>query len=642
MSGIGGIFNLDGSPVDKEKIQRISDSLTKRGPDGLRIWESGPLALVHSHFWTTPEEVGEEQPITRGNLTLAADARIDNRGELIPLLAKHLSKEVPSDAEIILAAYQKWKEDAPRHLIGDFAFAIWDDEEERLFCARDPVGVRLFQYAQIGTSFVFGSSVGAVIAALEVIPEINIPFIADLLANRWERWVHETGYQEIFRLPPAYSLTVSSEGMAMQRYWTFGADQRYHFDTDEEYIACFRELFQEAVRCRMRAVGPVALSVSGGLDSSSIACVVNDLIEKKEIEPGARMYSRVFHYTPCADEREFFDLVAARCPHLPYTLVPSDEMWAHQDSEDETSFPLDDPDTDAFRSYFLKFQRQIGMGGCRVCISGNGGDFVLNTNAYYYFFLLPDLGPKRLFSELLKFPPFRKPHALNLPSRRILLMMRFFLPGIRRILLAQENRSTKKNMPPFLIQSSGDSPPPPDFLPPPDLNSRSALWIYDSVTDGYHSALQAGFDRKTAYSNSEWRHPYYDRRIIDFMLSLPPHLCYKEGYSRYILRRAMVGCLPERIRWRRSKAHLGQLQVQGLKEKEREKILPLLTDSRMVKLDLVDGACLSKTFHSYWEDDSSSDEWSNLVTFLDSYLFVEQWLRYNEKNKEEFQMDINL
>ena len=79
-----------------------------------------------------------------------------------------------------------------------------------------------------------------------------------------------------------------------------------------------------------------------------------------------------------------------------------------------------------------------------------------------------------------------------------------------------------------------------------------------------------------------------------------------------------------------------------MKEKEREKILPLLTDSRMVKLDLVDGACLSKTFHSYWEDDSSSDEWSNLVTFLDSYLFVEQWLRYNEKNKEEFQMDINL
>jgi len=631
MSGIGGIFNLDGTPVDQGKTEHIAEALKQRGPDGIRTWENGPLVLVHSHFWTTPEEVGEEQPLTVGNLTLVADARIDNRDELIPLLNAYLSKEIPSDAEIILAAYQKWGEEAPRHLIGDFAFAIWDEEGQKLFCARDPVGVRLLQYAQIGTSFVFGSSVGAVIAALDNLPDINIPFIADLLADRWERWVHETGYQEIFRLPPAYSLTVRSEGMAMQRYWTFGADRRYHFDTDEEYIACFRELFREAVRCRMRAVGPVALSVSGGLDSSSIACVVNDLIERKEIEPGARMYSRVFHHTPCADEREFFDLVSARCPHLPYTLIPSDEMWAHQDSEDGTSYPLDEPDTDAFRSYFLKFQRQIAMDGRRVCISGNGGDFVLNTNAYYYFFLLPDLGPKRLFSELLKFPPFRKPHSLNLPSRRILSRMRFFLPGLKRILLAQENRSIKKYVPGFLIQSSGDPLPPRDFLPPPNLGSRSALWIYDSVTDGYHSAIQVGLSSISAFSNSEWRHPYYDRRIIDFMLSLPPRLCFRQGYSRYVLRRAMAGYLPDRIRWRRSKAHLGQLQMQGLKEKEQLKILALLTDSRTVKLGLVDGEGLSKAFHSYWEDDSSLDEWSNHVTFLDSYLFAEQWLRYNEK-----------
>jgi len=93
----------------------------------------------------------------------------------------------------------------------------------------------------------------------------------------------------------------------------------------------------------------------------------------------------------------------------------------------------------------------------------------------------------------------------------------------------------------------------------------------------------------------------------------------------------MAGYLPDRIRWRRSKAHLGQLQMQGLKEKEQLKILALLTDSRTVKLGLVDGEGLSKAFHSYWEDDSSLDEWSNHVTFLDSYLFAEQWLRYNEK-----------
>lgn len=631
MSGIGGIFNLDGTPVDQGKTEHLAEALKQRGPDGIRTWENGPLVLVHSHFWTTPEEVGEEQPLTVGNFTLVADARIDNRDDLIPLLNAYLSKEIPSDAEIILAAYQKWGEEAPRHLIGDFAFAIWDEEGQKLFCARDPVGVRLLQYAQIGTSFVFGSSVGAVIAALDNLPDINLPFIADLIAGRWDRWVQETGYQEIFRLPPAYFLAVHSGGMVMQRYWTFGADQRYHFDTDEEYIACFRELFQEAVRARMRAVGPVALSVSGGLDSSSIACVVNDLIERKEIEPGARMYSHVYDRTPRADERDYFEAVVSVCPYLPFTLIPSDDIWGLQEFGDENDFPLHEPEYQDLRNHFLTLARQVRNDGCRVCLFGDGGDQILMSEVYYFIFYLGDLPLRHLISELPYFSPLRKPHQILLPNQRILCYANTVPRIFKKVIVYLENHASKKSLPNYLASWIRDLYLPPDFLPPSYLKSRNALGIYDNITCGFNSALQVASEGYGAYTETELRYPFFDRRLIEFMVALPPHICFRKGHSRYILRQSMREILPKYIRLRKSKATIQELSERGLQGKEKDKIKAFISDSRLVRWNLVDEECILEAWKSYWSG----------VCFSSHHLILslcaEAWFRHQEKIREKYQ-----
>ncbi|MBM3131087.1 MAG: hypothetical protein FJ009_20985 [Chloroflexi bacterium] len=241
MSGICGIINFDGAPVDPELLRRMTEAVKKRGPDGIHYWISGNVGLAHLALNTTPESLREHQPLLSpdGALCLTADARVDNRTELIgTLTAKGFLRDAsPTDADLILAAYQCWGEECPKHIIGDFAFAIWDARERKLFCARDPIGVRLLQYCQRGKTFFFGSRVASILAGLGTLPPINRPFLQDMLAGQLDRWIDETAFEDILRVPPSYALAATPDKVALQRYWILGAQPAPRYKTDEEYIA---------------------------------------------------------------------------------------------------------------------------------------------------------------------------------------------------------------------------------------------------------------------------------------------------------------------------------------------------------------------------------------------------------------------
>src|ERR1051325_888452 len=186
MSGIVGIVNLDGAPVDRELLSQMTDFLSFRGPDAQEVWVEDNVGFGHAMLRTTWEAKTERQPLTLdGKIWLTADARIDGRAELIAELEAKLRRKIepvelhgqasrltddsyhsngydsvartPNDAELILFAYEAWGEDCVKHLIGDFAFAIWDSRHRRLFCARDHFGVKQFYYAQVGGAFIFRS-----------------------------------------------------------------------------------------------------------------------------------------------------------------------------------------------------------------------------------------------------------------------------------------------------------------------------------------------------------------------------------------------------------------------------------------------------------------------------------------------------
>src|SRR5262245_5040761 len=149
MSAIVGIYHLDGRPVARTDLERMVTILAHRGPDGAGMWYEGAIGLGHRMLWTTPESLGEKPPLVSrsGDFVLSADARIDNRDELIGSLdfVAYGPREV-TDSELILAAHEKWGEHCPKRLVGDFAFSIWDRPRQKLFCARDPVGVKPFYY----------------------------------------------------------------------------------------------------------------------------------------------------------------------------------------------------------------------------------------------------------------------------------------------------------------------------------------------------------------------------------------------------------------------------------------------------------------------------------------------------------------
>jgi asparagine synthase (glutamine-hydrolysing) len=184
MSGISGIYNLDGHPANPFALKQMSDALAHRGPDGTRQWIHGPVGFTHLRNNTTPESVYERQPLGNedGSCWLTMDGRIDNGPEVRTTLeSKGLQCRDATDAELVLRAYECWCEDCPKRLLGDFAFAIWDSRKQHLFCARDHLGVRPFYYHRGASQFAFGSEIRALLA-LETIPRrLNESRLVDFL-----------------------------------------------------------------------------------------------------------------------------------------------------------------------------------------------------------------------------------------------------------------------------------------------------------------------------------------------------------------------------------------------------------------------------------------------------------------------------
>src|SRR5215207_3177045 len=312
MSGIAGVFYLDGRALDSRMLGRMLDSIAHRGPDGAGAWSERGVGLGHLAFHTTPESISEKLPFVEGggDFVLIADARIDNRDELLAAVGlDRLSGRSVGDGELILAAYKMWGERCPERLLGDFAFAIFDKRKQTLFCARDHMGLKPFYYYLSGRVFVFASEIKALLCVPEVPRRLNEVMVADYLVLGFED-KSITFYREIFRLPPAHRIVVGREVTTVRPYWTLDPTREVRFSSDEEYTEAFRELFTEAVRCRLRGAFPVGAELSGGLDSSAIVGVARKLLGNYA-NPQLQTFSAVFEGIPECDESQFIDAVLA-------------------------------------------------------------------------------------------------------------------------------------------------------------------------------------------------------------------------------------------------------------------------------------------------------------------------------------------
>lgn len=475
MSGIAGIVNLDGAPIDQELLLRMTGAMAFRGAH--EIWVEGNVGFGFGQTMLTLE----------GDVCLIADHGFDG-------------------LERIFQAYKTWGERCVEHLVGEFAFAIWDRRTRRLFCARDHFGVKPFFFARVGESFLFSNTLNVLRVDPRVSDELNETAVGDYLAFGSNQDLSTTIFRDIQRLPAAHTLTVSQDSFSMRGYWAPAVKDEIRFRDEQSYVERFSELLTTATKDRLRT-NRVSISMSGGLDSTSLAVIARDLLPQTEDQASVHGFSNVYDKL-IPDEERHYSTLAASGIGIPIHHNPADKYTLFEGE-------LNQPEP----------------------------------------FLISPLGGQ--FSDLLRLMAAHAPVALTGYDGDALMnettSVRPFWKRIRRIKenpISKRNRSAKTafSYPPWIDES---------FAKRIKLQERVSEWwsspqIADKRRTATLRALQSklwtplleGYDPGSTRLPLEVRHPFLDIRLIEYILSIPTKpWCV----NKHILRCAMKDRLPAAV-----------------------------------------------------------------------------------------------
>ncbi len=554
MSGIVGILNIDRDPVDRELLGRMTSSMTFRGPDAQEIWVERNVGFGHTMLRTTREAEKEMQPLSfDGQVWLTADARIDDRGQLISKLETKLGKplvqtrpatkglagkdhsglSLPNDAELILHAYEAWGTDCVEHLIGDFVFAIWDAPERRLFCARDHLGVRQLYYSLTKRSLVFSNTLNCVRLHPDVSQRLNELAIGDFLLFGLNQEPATTTFADVQKLPRAHSLTFVHDRLQLQQYWT---PRLYSFQTKNKsgYVENLRQLLGTAVEDRLRT-DRLGISLSGGIDSSAVAATARQLLQKSSAASEMRAFCVAYDGVFADNEREYATKVATA---LGISLEVLEGNEINKGDSQRTLGSAPEPfNVEPFYVISDEILRRIAC-ETRVALTGWDGDTFLSET------------PKHTFAYSLKNRDVRR---LTVDLMRYVFYQRALPPvGVRTRLKRLRSQDLNANLFPVWLQK--------DFSKRWELAERwrevmskpahphpTRPHAFRILSSPDWSALFARFDSNVTSLPLEVRHPLIDVRVVEYLLSVPviPWMLDKT-----ILRKAMVGVLPDTVRLR--------------------------------------------------------------------------------------------
>ncbi|MGE3910879.1 MAG: asparagine synthase-related protein, partial [Chloroflexota bacterium] len=325
MSAIVGMGYRDGRPVDPGVFGRMMKALAHRGDGQPDVWPGESVMLgawqqrLQPGLAAAPHAAMQEA----GPFVAVVDARLDNRVELLDALdLDRQPSDVLSDAALVLAAYARWGAACPDRLLGDFAFAIWDRRERQLFCARDHAGVKPFYFATTPDTVAFATEASPLLLVPGVSGRPDDAQIADYLTGDLDDPA-ATFFAGVRRLPPGHALVADASGTRTWAFWTPDAKRELALASDTEYEEAFRAVFTEAVRCRLQDAGPVGAMLSGGLDSSAIACVAAGL-RPDDAAGGLPVFSCVFDDAPECDERHYQQLVVRSGRFSPVAVAVDD------------------------------------------------------------------------------------------------------------------------------------------------------------------------------------------------------------------------------------------------------------------------------------------------------------------------------
>lgn len=587
MSGIAGVFRLDGQPVVTADLVTMTDTMLHRGPDGIGHWASGPVGLAHCMLRTTPQSLGEIQPVrsASGGLCLTLDGRIDNRSELAEALGERHVRGL-SDADLLLRCYQRWGLAAVVRLLGDFAFALWDGNLRQLICGRDFLGKRPFYYSAGPRSFRFASEPQAVLADPSVPRAPNEGMIGEFLTAQVTS-TRETLFRDLFRLPPAHLMVVTPLGLRVTRYWDWNPRAVVRCRSDDDYATRLLELCTDAAEVRLASPYPLALSLSGGVDSSSVVGLVQQVRRQGANVPTIDVFSMVHPGRAC-DESSYIHAVAAqhRLQVQEFQPVPvgadpyEDQVRKHLDLSD---YPL----TMVHRGYWAAAREQ----GCRALLTGKGPDEWLTGS---YLSLADRLRHMRVRGTLAE---IRDGAETSTPLAAARHLWQYGVEPLLPDPIAALVRSAmgRAGRPDFLRASFCRDIQLAERIrtrvqPDPSFACAAAA---ANLSDGWQAHGNEMGERAMASVGLECRDPFDDRRVVEFALALPEEQRRNGATTKFVLRQAMKGLIPEPVRTRRDKGNYSHVICEELLAQGGAK---LFTDLELVRRGWVDGARISAMY----------------------------------------------
>jgi asparagine synthase (glutamine-hydrolysing) len=634
MSGIAGAWNLDGRPMAADVLSAMSRTLRHRGRDGEGRRLAGSVGLSCQHLWVTPEEQGEHQPIVArqeaSGAMLVLDGRIDNREEIIGALALKRYGAV-SDATCVLAAYEAWGDGFPAHLNGDFAVAIFDPRNQRLVLARDAIGIRPLYYFHSPRLFAFASEIKALLAHPDITPRPDDEGLADFMLVGSRPLDHQdlTCFRGISSVVPAHLVSVTPHALGRTRYWDFDTTRQLRFHNFEDYVEAFHGLFADAVKRRTRSAHPVAISVSGGLDSSSVFCQAETLRRF----PGSSIpaliplsYVSDRHET---DEQHFLAEIEARFG-MQIDRFPIEPLTGLVRGAEEQVAAIEAPFVDYMWDVTRELQTRAAAGGARTLLSGQWGDQMLFSPAYLVDLLRRGAWPSiwrhtkaygRYFGDeetsrrrrLLLFDACRElvPRSIATPLKwlRLRLFERrapkgWFAPAFLKGALAHRYRLATFEHP---------------------FHSAHARAVYIEARSKYQVQCMEWNNKTGALHGLDMACPFLDRDLIAFLMAIPGEVHARDGVARVLLREAMSGVLPEPIRARTWKSDFTAFVNMGLSQDAAVILRTLNAECLGVRFGYLDAGRLAPELARLAASLDSAD-CENSWDLADTYS-LEMWLR---------------
>lgn len=586
MNNFLAVWHRNGKPVDLMTPQRMLNCVCVGSSGNRKVCSVGSIALGHQNDWSINEKFEEDQPLadSETGMVITGTIRLDNRKELFKLLSlDSLNINQISDARLLLYAYSKWGVACPGYLMGDFAFIIWDFKNQRLFAARDALGAEEIYYFISKEVVVLADRIAMLTNHPDISSVLNEKMVANYLALDMSDMT-ETFYQDVFHLPPAHCLVVEKEKYGLDRYWDINNRNKIRFKDPHDYANTYYELISQAVLDRIQTNSAPAISLSGGLDSSSLACVAVDVLTSQGPAPARlRSYSYVFDDYGDCDERVYIDqlikflnpLHSVSAKQVKGDLLypdPLSDTWLL--SED---YPFQDPFYYLLRALLNEAQKD----DVRLMLSGFFGDDLYSGDNYLFADLF-------LSGQLPSAVNLMRKHKDHVDFKRDIVdyglvgLAPSWARGIvRRIKPTEE--PWKSWISPHLVNSASLKDQNRSLFAHPKFRNPGQQKRYDALFfTGYPMGITC-YQNIAAQFGIKYQFPFFDRRIVEFILALPSDQIGSPGLDRKILRDSMRNKMPEKIRTRTGKATFDKLFQKGIYDKNWGKIKKVLEFPQIVE-----------------------------------------------------------